>query len=256
MSRRRTRSHNITTQPAKRASQALTTRPQAPAAHVPSPVASGAEPVSRAGPILFGVGLLLVAGIAVVVAWRTGRSPAPERADLGPAKRQLTREQLRQRAEFEKVYGQLPPPSAKWAPPAWAPATEKENVLDRFVKLRNAGDPSAEQLLPRKEGLPEQPVPEAEWLRLSLDRALREPGLKVAHVCRGEPDGEGGLKDVPGRWTLVTSGSFSGPPFSVREPDGRVSVNCQKHYSDSAVIVEVKGGKVHGVRAEQSTFNR
>jgi hypothetical protein len=207
------------------------------------------------GPTIFGVGLLVVAGIAVVVAWRTGESPKTDTTPQKPGTRQLTEEQRKQRAEFEKLYGKLPPPRPKWQPPAWAPATAEEKVLDRFVMLRNANDSAAEGLLPPRPVLPEQPVSEAEWLRLSLDRALREPGLKVAHVCRGEPDGEGGLNAVPGRWSLVMQGSFSAPPFSVREPNGRVSVNCQKHYSDSVVVVQVKGGKVQGVRAEASAFN-
>ncbi len=254
MSRRRSRNHNITTQPAKQASQALTTQPKAPAASALPPAAGGTERVSRVGPTIFGVGLLVVAGIAVVVAWRSGEPPTDTTTQT-PGTRRLTAEQKKQRAAFEKVYGKLPPPSAKWQPPAWAPATEEEKVLDRFVKLRNAGDPAAEQFLPPKPVPSEQPVSEAEWVRQSLDLALREPGLKVAHVCRGEPDGKGGLKESPGRWVLLTTGSFSGPPFSVREPDGRVSVNCQKHFTDTIAVVEVKGGKVCGVRTASGELN-
>src|SRR5262249_2559418 len=92
---------------------------------------------------------------------------------------------------------------------------------------------------------PGEPVPEGEAERLQTDFFLREL-VRVQTVCRGEPDGEGGLKATPGLYTLIVKGGVAAPELRVRA-NGEVD-KLQRTGFNPSLVVEVRDGKVVGVR--------
>jgi hypothetical protein len=140
------------------------------------------------------------------------------------------------------------PHREKWPPPEWVPRTPEDKLVDRFVKLHNAGERAAPALLGRDPAkLVEVPLRKEEVEPLQVDFLLRSD-VFVRGVCRGEVDGEGGLKEVAGRYSLFTRGGRETPKLRVKTPDGfreepqRIAVNLD-------LIVEVREGKIYGVRA-------
>jgi hypothetical protein len=128
-----------------------------------------------------------------------------------------------------------------WVPPRWEALSAADRVIDAFVSARRNGGEQALELLGPAPVFPEQGVSEAEAERLQTESFLRAD-LKFVDVWRGEPD-------VPGRYTLATRGNVSAPPLRIQTAKG-VDPPSQRFMTNPDLVVEVRGGKVYGVRSE------
>jgi hypothetical protein len=117
--------------------------------------------------------------------------------------------------------------------------TEEKLLCDRFARLHNAGDPAADALLGRLPAVPDTPVTSEEINRLQADYFLREP-LEIRQV---EPE-----RGSAGRFVFVTRGNVAAPILPERTPTG--VERSQRTMSNPDVVVEVRDGKIYGVRAE------
>ncbi len=123
------------------------------------------------------------------------------------------------------------PPVQEW--------TGEKLLCDRFARLHNTGDPAASALLGRVPAVPDAPVSSEEINRLQADYFLREP-LEILQV-----DPERGSR---GRFVFVTRGNVAAPTLSERTPTG--VERSQRTMSNPDIVVEVRDGKIYGVRAE------
>jgi hypothetical protein len=138
--------------------------------------------------------------------------------------------------------------SKRWKPEPWTPRTAEEHVIDRFFSLRQAGDKSALDLLREAPVFDDVPVKKETADRRQTDFFLRSD-LRFRDVWRGEPDGNGGQKAMPGRYTIVTKGNASSPNLRIRTESG-VEPPSQLMMANPDLVVEVHDGKICGVRAE------
>jgi hypothetical protein len=115
----------------------------------------------------------------------------------------------------------------------------EEQVCRRFMALKNAGDPQAEALLAPRPRVPDTAVSEAEADRLDADIMLHQDYRIRDLVPLG-----GGLLS---RFVLVVEGSVTSERILVRTPTG-TDANQRSMWSPD-LIVEVRDGKIHGVRA-------
>jgi hypothetical protein len=128
--------------------------------------------------------------------------------------------------------------------PLPSPAVSEEEMLcARFAKLRNAGDPGATALLGRVPAVPEGPVSPEEANRLQADWFLREP----IEISRVGPD-HARRAGPAARFVFVTKGNVSAPALQERTPTG--VVRSQRTMSNPDITVEVRDGKIYGVRPE------
>jgi hypothetical protein len=120
--------------------------------------------------------------------------------------------------------------------------TEEDPLLlcRRFADLRNAHDAGAEALLGPAAAVPKGPVTPEEAERIDADTFLRRDHLRIVDVRR-EP---------AGRFLLVMRGGAAGEPLDIRS-EGKVN-HSQRVMSNPALVVEVRDGKIHGVRAQLS----
>jgi hypothetical protein len=126
----------------------------------------------------------------------------------------------------------------------FTPQTKEEALLEQFVKLRQANNKSAFDLLGPAPVFDENvAVSQKEAERLQTDFFLRGD-LEFTEIRRGEPDGEGDQVPAPGHYTLVTKGSISAPRMRV----GNDTEASQEHATNLGLIVEVRDGKIHGIR--------
>jgi hypothetical protein len=123
--------------------------------------------------------------------------------------------------------------------------TEEERLCERFARLKNAADPAADALLPPKPAWPEKPIDQEEADRLQADLFLRSV-LRIESI-RPEP-GPAGTQ----RFALTTEGNVAAPALSVRttdvKGDSRVE-RSQRTMSNPELIIEVRGGILHALRA-------
>lgn len=130
----------------------------------------------------------------------------------------------------------------------WEPVTDQDEIVQRFVQWHNTGDPRARELLGRTPSVPEEPITPEEADRLQTDFFLRNPG-KIVDVWRREHLGGGQWRPLPGnQYLLVVEGGFASPRIPVRE-DGHVH-RGQRVLKNPDLIVEVRDGKLYGVRAQ------
>jgi hypothetical protein len=126
---------------------------------------------------------------------------------------------------------------------AAAPAPRQEKLLcEEFSNLKNAGDQRANHLLGPPPAVPDRAVSRDEADRLDAEFILRQP-LRVAEV-RPLPPGKGTF-EAP-RFVLVAKGSVTSERFLVEgsaQPSQRMLFNPD-------IIVEVRDGRLHGVRAQ------
>jgi hypothetical protein len=201
-------------------------------------VTPGGEPGRRPTALLLVVGGALVVGVAALYATAERAAPPKKAADPPGGKKEDF---------WEKVARDLPD-RPKWEAPDWEPKSAADRLVDRFVKLRDARDRAALRLLGRVPEVPDGPVSEAEAERLQTDFFLRDKDLRFRLVCRGEPDGNGGIRDTPGLYTLLGEGYVTAPAIGVKTDKG-VDPPAQRMMSHPALVVEVRGGKIFGVRA-------
>jgi hypothetical protein len=133
----------------------------------------------------------------------------------------------------------------------WAPVDAADWVVNDFCVKANQLDRSALDLLGPEPVFDDQPVSEAEADARQADFYLRRPELRVLGIRRGEP-GKKRKKGDPPRdvYTLVTKVQGSTPPLTVRNANGLVESPSRLFLIDPDIVVEVKGGKIHGVRPE------
>jgi hypothetical protein len=249
----------------KRHQQAITKAPPAPGgtsaiqAQPPAPKLpllpdrpKGSGPWRLAA--LVALGVLLPLGAVLAVVWADRQRPPAEggaSAPAGPAKaaRKVPR------SPWEELHALLlqggKGRQARKAPrPVWKPSSEADRVVDRFVRLRQANSPDALLLLGLGKDLavPGRVLTVAEAEALSAEFFLRSGSLRILDVCSGEPDGDGGQVERPGRYTLITRGAASTPYYRVAA-DGSAKRE-QSHISNPDIIVEVRGGKVFALRGQ------
>jgi hypothetical protein len=121
--------------------------------------------------------------------------------------------------------------------------TDEEVLCDRFAHLHNAGDPAAEALLGRVPVVPDAPATSEEASRLQADFFLRAP-IEILQVApeRGRP------VSPTGRFVFVTKGNVAAPTLQERTSTG--VERSQRTMSNPDLVVEVRDGKIYGVRAE------
>jgi hypothetical protein len=120
--------------------------------------------------------------------------------------------------------------------------TAEDRLCDEFRRLRNAGDPGADELLGRVPAVPAAAVTPEEAGRLETDYFLRTEGLRILEV-RAEA-----APEAAPRYRLVTKGSVAAETLTVRTPAG--DQRSQRTMSNPDLVVEVRGGKLFGVLAE------
>jgi hypothetical protein len=121
---------------------------------------------------------------------------------------------------------------------------EGQGLCEQFMALKNAGDPAADELLGRLPVVPNGPVSPAEVERLETDFFLRDK-LRIVRV---EVEGRqlGHPRSAPtGRLVLNTKGDVSAPTIAVQGAKPR-----QRTMSNPDLVVEVRDGKIYGVRSE------
>jgi hypothetical protein len=128
-----------------------------------------------------------------------------------------------------------PEPAKPSAPPVDAAVKE-------FARLKNAHDPAANDLLAPEPEVPAEPVSEAEKERLDANFILRRP-FEVSAI-RVLADGATGVR----RYVLVIEGGVASQPMSWHTAAGKVEKG-QRLLNNPDVVVEVRDGKIHGVRA-------
>jgi hypothetical protein len=133
----------------------------------------------------------------------------------------------------------------------WTPVTAADRVLDSFARKVNAKDREALNLLGPEPVFDEEPVSEQEADARQASFYLRRPELRVVAIRRGEPGKKRKRGDPPRDvYTLVTKVQGSTPLLTVRNNKGVVESPSRLFMLDPDIVVEVKGGKIHGVRPE------
>lgn len=118
----------------------------------------------------------------------------------------------------------------------------EERLLRRFSALKNADDARAAELLGPVPTAPEGRVSREEAQRLDAEFLLRRP-FRI-HAVRSLKRTDGQTEPV--RFKLVVKGGLASEPLLVAgedRPSQRVLYNPD-------IIVEVRDGKLHGIRAQ------
>jgi hypothetical protein len=114
-------------------------------------------------------------------------------------------------------------------------------VCRKFMRLKNAGDPAANDLLAGKPDVPEEPVSPEEAEQLDAAFMLRDD-FTIAEVRRADGDADGS------RFVLVIKGGVGSERFSVQTLDGPES--RYRAIGNPDILVEVKDGRIHGLKAQ------
>jgi hypothetical protein len=132
------------------------------------------------------------------------------------------------------------------APVPQGPAFE-EPLLGRFVKLHNAGDPDAAVLLGPQPRVPDRALSPVEAEKLQTEFFLRQK-TEIKEYSRKRFT-SGRWRTLPeGQFVLVVKGHLAAPPMKVRTDKGVKTSQAMLYNPD--LIVEVREGTIHGVRAE------
>jgi hypothetical protein len=126
---------------------------------------------------------------------------------------------------------------------ALAARTAEGKICLEFADWVNAGDAPPAGLLGPKPAVPTEPVAREEADRLDAEFILRQR-YRVLEVRPHESP-----KDGPPRFLLVLKGSVASEHLQVRNPKGEIEPS-QRALSNPDVIVEVRDGKIYGVRAQ------
>jgi hypothetical protein len=125
--------------------------------------------------------------------------------------------------------------------------TEDELLCEQFMKLKNAGDPKAADLLGRVPVATDAPLAKADMDRLQTDFFLRDTIQVLSVTAEVNLSGRrAGLP--PGCLVLVTHGNVAAPTLTEQTAQG--TERSQRTMSNPDLIVEVRDGKIYGVRAE------
>ena len=139
------------------------------------------------------------------------------------------------------------PPAAVSGPSAatpltgdWSqtPVTDEEHICARFVRLKNADDPAAFELLGPAPAVPDGPVTKAQADRMQTDFFLRQD---VHFTGVGRDKRTGAL-------VLYAKGNVSAPTMPVQTANGVES--AQRTMSNPDLTVEVRDGRICGVSSD------
>jgi len=219
---------NITTQPASRPGPVAPAR--APDVSAPS---SGGVPWVGVGAFLLLVGL-----VGALLFMRDEAAPVKS----GPQREAKS-------DPWEKVLADVAARgNRKWEPPPWAPVGEADGLVDRFVTLKKAGDAKANDLLGGKPLAEGDVIDEANLEARATDTFLRQ-SFTLTAIYRGEPDGQGGQRNTANRYTLAGVGPVRTPVFRIRYSKGDEGPSSSFITKELELVVEVRGGKIHGVQS-------
>jgi hypothetical protein len=246
---------NVAKQPAAR-----------PAAPAPASAPDVSVPTSGGVPWV-GVGafLLLVGVVGALLLMRDEAAPPKSGPPVGPGK-QVTTDPWKKALEDLAARG-----NRRWEPEPWVPVGEADHLVDWFVALKQAdsralmlGEPvfgvdwfaalkkavdaAAEDVLggrPLTEG---EVINEAELEARATDTFLRQRFTLTA-IYRGEPDGQGGQRNTANRYTLAGVGPVRSPIIRIRWAHGDEGPSSSFITKELELVVEVRGGKIHGVRS-------
>jgi hypothetical protein len=114
-------------------------------------------------------------------------------------------------------------------------------VCRRFMDLKNAGDAQADGLLGPPPTVPAAAVVPAEADRIDAELMLRQP-LHIREV------GRDAAAPAAGRFVLVVDGAVASERVVVETPTGPET--RQRAMWSPDLVVEVRDGKLHGVRPQ------
>jgi len=120
------------------------------------------------------------------------------------------------------------------------PVSAELDLCRRFMALKNAHDPAAYDLLGPAPKLPHEAISPDEAAHIDTDTFLRGE-LRLVEV---RPDGSG----EGSRFILLTKGSGVGNTLYIRSGDKVDRV--QRVVTDAALLIEVRNGKIHGVKTQ------
>lgn len=141
-----------------------------------------------------------------------------------------------------------PAPREKTTPQTTS--SPEEQLLDRFVEAVNARKQEAKNYLGPPPLFEEKPLSEKQADALYAEFYLHHPELRVLSIRKGEPAADGSMKATPGRYTLVTKVQGSTPALRIRNDQGVVESPSRLFMLDPDLVVEVRQGKIFGLRAE------
>jgi hypothetical protein len=118
-------------------------------------------------------------------------------------------------------------------------SAKPDPVCEQFMQLKNAQDPAADDLLGPLPQVPTNPVTDEEADRLDAEFILHSPLWIAAARPETVANGE------PARCVLVVKGTFSCRSLLIQGGQGL----SQRHLVNPDVIVEIRDGKIYGVRA-------
>lgn len=133
--------------------------------------------------------------------------------------------------------------------PGWEPQSAEDRLLDEAVGLLNRQGAGAHRLLGPAAVFDDQPVSEADADARQADFYLRHPKTQITGIRRGELT-RGKLVGAKGRYTLTTKVEASTPSLRIRNEKGVVGSPSRLFMINPAIVVELRDGKVHAVRAE------
>lgn len=110
-------------------------------------------------------------------------------------------------------------------------------ICEQYKELKNAGDPAADRLLAALPDVPADPISQEQADRFQAGCFLHQK-IRIGSVRSASSS----------RFILSTKGNVSAPTISVRGSNGVESI--QRTMSNPDLLVEVRDGKIHGVRAE------
>ena len=138
-------------------------------------------------------------------------------------------------------------PAAKKAPTKWDPTTEEDRFVDAFRKARNEDGKSTLNLAPDPV-FDDKPVSEVERDAKQSHYILHRVRQVIA-IRAGEPGKGTDWLDTPHRYTLTTRVSGTTPKVAVKVGD-RVGFPTELSIMHPDIVVEVREGKIHAMRAE------
>jgi len=110
-------------------------------------------------------------------------------------------------------------------------------LCEKYKVLKNAGDSSADQLLAALPAMPAEPISQEEAERFQADCFLHQD-IRILSVHLASSN----------QFVLVTKGNVSAPTLQIRTAKGVDRV--QRTMVNPDLIVEVRDGKIHGIRAK------
>jgi hypothetical protein len=139
-------------------------------------------------------------------------------------------------------------------PPPWMPRTAEDQLVDRFMRLKNAKDPEAEAMLGPAAVVPERPLRKAEAEALQAQVFLRDD-LHVEEVLRySDLAAHQGEQGAATSYVLVTKGNVSAPRLSIWKDDKETEAeSSQRTMSNPDIHVRVENGRIVPRRPELHT---